>query len=184
VDNLVIKPKNLEAEEQVSKGYSYYENQNYETAINGDSVEFLGFASIADEYFYTEVGNLASAYAGLSYFKLADYDKAIFYLDRFVLKDSYLYFTVQNTLGDCYAMKGETDKAISYFEDAKDSGNLLVDVATLMKLARAYESKGDYASALEQYKQIKSTYEGLMTGIIDLEEVDKYIENATLKNGK
>ena len=184
VDNFMIQPQSEEAAEQMALGQVYYAAGQYDKAINGDDIEFIGFASIADEYSITKSSNLAKAYAGLAYFKLADYDNAISYLEGFSASDNILQYTVKSTLGDSYAMKGETEKAISCYKKAAKSENILVVSSSLMKLGRAYESLGDYAKALDAYKELKSRCEGKITGITDIDEVDKYIENATQKNGK
>jgi tetratricopeptide (TPR) repeat protein len=165
-------------------GQFYYAAGQYEKAINGDSIEFIGFAAAADEYSITKSGNLAKAYAGLAYFKLADYDNSISFLKDFSASDNILQYTVKATLGDCYAMKGDTEEAISCYKKAAKSENILVVSSSLMKLGRAYESLGDYAKALDAYKELKSRCEGKITGITDIDEIDKFIENATLKNGK
>ena len=184
VDNFMIQPKSEEAAEQMALGQAYFAAGQYELAINGDSIEFIGFASAADEYSITKSGNLAKAYAGLAYFKLADYDNAISYLNGFSASDNILQYTVKSTLGDCYAMKGDTEKAISCYKKAAKSENILVASAALMKAGRAYESLNDFASAEATYKEIKARFEGKMTGITDIDEIDKYIESASLKNGK
>lgn len=183
-DNFMVQPKSEEAAEQMALGQIYYAAAQYEKAVNGDSIEFIGFAAAADEYSITKSGNLAKAYAGLSYFKLADYDNAISYLEGFSASDKILQYTVKSTLGDCYAMQGDAEKAISCYKKAAKAENILVVSSSLMKLGRAYESLGDYAKALDAYKELKSRCEGKITGITDIDEVDKYIENATLKNGK
>jgi tetratricopeptide (TPR) repeat protein len=184
VDNFMIQPKSAEAAEQMALGQFYYAAGQYEKAINGDSIEFIGFAAAADEYSITKSGNLAKAYAGLAYFKLADYDNAISFLKDFSASDNILQYTVKATLGDCYAMKGDTEEAISCYKKAAKSENILVVSSSLMKLGRAYESLGDYAKALDAYKELKSRCEGKITGITDIDEIDKFIENAALKNGK
>ena len=184
VDNFMIQPKSAEAAEQMALGQFYYAAGQYEKAINGDSIEFIGFAAAADEYSITKSGNLAKAYAGLAYFKLADYDNAISFLKDFSASDNILQYTVKATLGDCYAMKGDTEETISCYKKAAKSENILVVSSSLMKLGRAYESLGDYAKALDAYKELKSRCEGKITGITDIDEIDKFIENAALKNGK
>ena len=184
VDNFMVQPKSEEAAEQMALGQIYYAAGQYEKAINGDSIEFIGFASAADEYSITKSGNLAKAYAGLAYFKLADYDNAISYLEGFSASDNILQYTVKSTLGDCYAMQGDAEKAISCYNKAAKADNILVASAALMKAGRAYESLGDFASAEAAYKEIKTRFEGKMTGITDIDEIDKYIESASLKNGK
>lgn len=184
VDNFMIQPKSAEAAEQMALGQLYYAAGQYEKAINGDSIEFIGFAAAADEYSITKSGNLAKAYAGLAYYKLADYDNAISFLKDFSASDNILQYTVKATLGDCYAMKGDTEEAISCYKKAAKSENILVVSSSLMKLGRAYESLGDYAKALDAYKELKSRCEGKITGITDIDEIDKFIENAALKNGK
>ena len=75
-------------------------------------------------------------------------------------------------------------KAAKADKKAAKADNILVASAALMKAARAYESLGDFASAEAAYKEIKTRFEGKMTGITDIDEIDKYIESASLKNGK
>ena len=184
VDNFMIQPKSAEAAEQMALGQIYYAAAQYEKAVNGDSIEFIGFAAAADEYSITKSGNLAKAYAGLAYFKLADYDNAISFLKDFYASDNILQYTVKATLGDCYAMKGDTEEAISCYKKAAKSENILVVSSSLMKLGRAYESLGDYAKALDAYKELKSRCAVKITCITDIDEIDKFIENAALKNVK
>ena len=48
----------------------------FEEALNGDSIGYVGFIKIADQYSGTDAANLAKAYAGLCYAHLGKFDEA------------------------------------------------------------------------------------------------------------
>ena len=64
--HFIGEPKELKASEALFKGEQYFGNDNYETALKGDSLGYAGFLKIADEFSGTEAGNLANAYAGIA----------------------------------------------------------------------------------------------------------------------
>lgn len=184
VENLYIAPKEAEANEMMIAGQEYFQKGDYDTAINGDSISFDGFISIYENYKITKAGNLATAYAGLSYYKLGDYDNAIEYLEKFDGNDDVLKYTVCGTIGDCYAQKGDAQKAIDYFLKAAKADNILIKPVYKVKAGVAYESLGEYDKAIELYNEVKRDATSAQRGVPEVDEIDKYITAATLKNGK
>lgn len=184
IQNLYIVPKNNEADNLLAKGQVYFAAENYEVALKGDSVEFDGFLNLIDNYGITKSGKLANAYAGLSYYKLGDYDNAIKYLDNYSGKDEVLKYTVKGTIGDCYVQKGDTEKAIKYFLEAAESDNILVKPVYMVKAGVAYESLGKYDKALKLYEEVKANATSAQRGIPEVDDIDKYITSATINNGK
>ena len=174
--NLVQIPANQEAETLMVEGQLYFAGNQYKVALDGDSINYIGFVAIADEYANTPSGNLANAYAGLSYYKLGEFDNAIAYLSKYGGNDEIVGFSVVGTIGDCYVQKGEVEASLTYFEKAAKSENVMVATTYLLKLARAYESLNQNDKALETYKTIKSEYQGVLPGIADVDDVDKFIE--------
>ena len=174
--NLVQIPANQEAETLMVEGQLYFAGNQYKVALDGDSINYIGFVAIADEYASTPSGNLANAYAGLSYYKLGEFDNAIAYLSKYGGSDEIVGFSVVGTIGDCYVQKGEVEASLTYFEKAAKSENVMVATTYLLKLARAYESLNQNDKALETYKTIKSEYQGVLPGIADVDDVDKFIE--------
>lgn len=54
--NFVSEPKELKASEAIFKGEKYFGVDNYEAALNGDSLGFAGFVKLADEFSGTKAG--------------------------------------------------------------------------------------------------------------------------------
>lgn len=174
--NLYQIPTNQEAETLMIPSQNHFANGQYELAINGDSIDAIGFVAIADEYGNTPSGKLANAYAGLSYYKMGDFDAAITYLSKFSGADDALQYSIVGTIGDCYVQKGDTKAALSYLKDASESPNIMVAATYSLKLARAYQSIGDDANALATYKAVKDNYQGVLPGMTEVDDVDKFIE--------
>ncbi len=177
--NYYIAPKEKQAAEIISVGQKYFAQGKYEIVLTGDSVEFDGLVELTKKYGMTSSGNLAAAYAGLSYYKLGEYDNAIKFLDKTSIKDEVLAYTVFGTIGDAYVQKGETQKGIEYFLKASETNNPMVAPTYLLKAGKAYESLGRYDKALEMYELIKDQYTNQLTGFSPIEDIDKYIEKAT-----
>ena len=64
------------------KGQEYFEADAFEEALNGDSIGYVGFIKIADQYSGTDAANLAKAYAGLCYAHLGKFDEAVKALEK------------------------------------------------------------------------------------------------------
>ena len=50
-------PREEKASTALSKGQTYFNNEMFEQAVNGDGAGFVGFAKLADEYSGTKAGN-------------------------------------------------------------------------------------------------------------------------------
>ncbi len=171
IRNYYLKPKEIQAANEMYKAQSYFNTDSFKVALNGKLPEFIGFKEIVSEYGITSSGNLASAYAGICYFKLGEYDNAIKYLSQFDGKDENVSVTVTGLIGDSYVEKGETKKAINYFEKAGNADNKVLSPFYLKKVAIAYESLNQVEKALEIYNKIKEKYPQSS----EASEIDKYI---------
>lgn len=125
---LIVEPNENEAANELNQAQVYFKNaveaqvkpmkdSLYKLAINGGNGKF-GFVDIADQYSGTKSANLANYYAGMSYFKLSEYQKAIEYLDNFKSDDQILMPIAQGTIADAFQQIGQTDKALTYYEKA------------------------------------------------------------------
>jgi predicted negative regulator of RcsB-dependent stress response len=173
---LIEVPANNEAAEMMVKGQEYFMTNQYKEAVEGDSIEYIGFVAIAEEYSNTPSGDLANAYAGISYYRLGEYDKAMTYLMEYDGDSEELKATTKGTIGDCYVQKGDMENAIKSFQEAAECENSAVAVIYLFKLARVYESLNQNDKALEIYRQIKADYKGIVEGNADVDNIDKFIE--------
>lgn len=170
-----ILPKEKEAEAAIFPGERYLSEQNYEVALNGDSIGYVGFLSVVDEYGCTPSGNLAKAYSGICYYHLGDYKNALDQLKAYKGKDQLVAATVSGLIGDCYVDSGDTKKAIDYFEKAvKKADSSTIGSIYLKKAGLANESLGNYKAALEKYNTIKNKYPESQ----EAAGIEKYIERA------
>ena len=173
VSTYVVKPREQKAAEALFAGERYFQNGDYETAINGDQYEYAGFEAVADQYGCTKAGKLAKVYAGLSFAHLGRYEEAIPMLESFKGKDAMVAPSVLAALGNCYAQVGDEAKAASTLVKAAQlADNNLLSPAYLIQAGQIYEKLGKNADALKVYQEVKNKYYGSMQSM----DIDRYIE--------
>ena len=176
--NFVSEPKELKASEAIFKGEQYFGADNYETALNGDSLGFAGFIKLADEFSGTKAGNLANAYAGICYAQLGKYEDAEKYLSKFDGDDQLVAPAVLGTMGNCYAQMGQLDKAAAtLIKAAKRANSLSLSPIYLIQAGQILEKQGKNAEAVEAYKTVKKDYANSYQAM----DIDKYIERVSIK---
>ncbi len=174
--NLYLAPKQLEASAALFKGEQYFARDSFQLALNGNGADFAGFEAIIDQYGGTKAGNLAKAYAGICYFNLGEYEKALELLKSFSASDQMISPAIVGKIGDCYVNMGNTQEGISYFEKAAQAAdNNVISPVYLKKAGIAYESLQQYDKAVNAYKTIKEKYYGSM----EASDIDKYIARAS-----
>lgn len=174
LNNYVFKPKAIEANNENAKAVVYFQNGDFEKALNGDDAECIGFEEIANSYRLYRPGKLAALYAGICYYQLGDYDQAAKYLKRFNAKDVNIGPAANQLLGDAYVELAEYGKAVRAFEAAAASGNDLIAPMSLKKAGLVYLEMGDKRSAKHAFEQIKRDYATSQ----EASDIDKYIELA------
>ena len=173
---IIIDPKNREALAEMFIAEKYFEDESYETALNGDG-QYLGFIDIINDYGNTKAGNLANYYAGISYLNLGDNENAIEYLSNFKSKDEIIYSISLGSLGDAYINLNQIEKGISYYQKAaKNSNNKFTSPIYLKKAAIAYENIGNFDEALSNYTKIKDEFNNSE----EAADIDKYISRTKL----
>lgn len=153
-----LVPKEQEASTQIFVAERYFEQDSLNLALNGDG-QYPGFVQISEDYGMTKTGNLANYYAGVSYLKLGDYEKALDYLNDFNGEGDIVEAWAVGKKGDVYMEMGETDKAVDYYEKA--AGLIENEFSTphfLMKAGMTYELLSQKENALELYKKIQTDY--------------------------
>ena len=169
----IIKPREQKAAEALFAGEKYFQNGDYETALNGDQYDFAGFEAVAADHKGTKAANLAKAYAGISLAKLGRYEEAIPMLKGFKGNDVMVAPSVLAALGNCYAQVGEeAQAAATLVKAAQKADNNLLSPAYLIQAGQIYEKLGKKADALKAYTEIKTKYYGSMQAM----DIDKYIE--------
>ena len=175
--NKHIEAKNDEAATKIAKGQEYFAQGNFDQALNGDNAGYPGFVKIASQYSSTKTGNVANLYAGLAYYYKADYDKAIKYLEEFDTQDdAFISNNAIAALGNCYAKKGNVDKAVSLLKDAAErADNPIVSPYCLVQAGELLESQNKTDEALKLYQEVKTKYPE--SG--EAQTIEKYIQRAT-----
>lgn len=179
----IIEPTEKEAANELAFPRKHF-NQANTVSIGVDSLLNLGlegadgkygFTDIATTYSGTKAGNLANYYAGLSYLKMKQYDKAIEYLSKFSSDDELLGPTAIGAVGDAFADINQSSDALKYYEDAanKKSNDFTTPLFLFKAGITAMELK-DYNKALTLFKKIKSDYPTSYQG----GKVDQYISSA------
>ena len=175
--NLYAEPREEKAQAALFKGKEYFEQDAYEQALNGDSIGFVGFLKVADDFSGTKAANLAKAYAGICYAQLGKYEEAVKMLDSFNGKDQMVAPAILGAAGNCYAQLGQLDKAASTLMSAADKAdNNTLSPIFLMQAGEILVKQGKYDDAVDAYTKIKDKYFQSYQAM----DIDKYIEQAKL----
>jgi tetratricopeptide (TPR) repeat protein len=173
---IYLTKRSDEAQSQMYQAQRYLEMDSINLALNGDG-NYLGFIDIAQEYKYTNAGNLARYGAGICYLHLGNYEEAIDYLNKYSKKDKVIGSIAIGATGDAYVELGNLEKGISkYLEAAEYADNSFNTPLFLMKAAELYELNGKYPDALKLYERIKDEYPTSTEG----SSIEKYIARVKL----
>jgi predicted negative regulator of RcsB-dependent stress response len=184
--SFISSPREEKASTAIARGQEYFNSEQFDIALNGDSAGYVGFVKIATDYSSTKAGNLAKLYAGLSYAQLGKWQDAVKYLEDYSpAKDAIVSPAAIQALGNAYAHVGQVDKAISKLKDAaskadakaKDGVNNSLSPTFLLQAAQLLESQKKQDEALKIYQDIKKKYTNSM--LVQSNEINKYIERTT-----
>jgi tetratricopeptide (TPR) repeat protein len=175
--NLYLKPKNEKAQAAIYKGERYFQNQQDSLALFGNGNDYIGFEEVMNQFGGTKTADLAKAYAGISYSRLGDNEKALDYLTKFKGGDKLITPAVTGAIGDVHMNLGNSDKAVNHFlKAAKAADDNMLSPIYYKKAGLAYIHAQNFDKAIETFEKIKNTYINSPEG----QEADKYIEQAKL----
>lgn len=175
--NLYLKPKNEKAQAAIFKGERYFQNRQDSLALFGDGNDYIGFEEVMNQYGGTKTADLARAYAGISYSRLGDNEKALNYLEKFKGGDKLITPAVSGAVGDVYMNLGQSDKAAAIFMKAAiNADDNMLSPIYYQKAGFAYLHAQMYDKAIETFEMLKKRYMNSPEG----QEADKYIEEAKL----
>ena len=176
--HFISEPNEKKASEALFRGEQYFMADNYEFALNGDSLGYEGFVKVANEFGGTDAGKLANAYAGICYAQLGQYENAVKFLDKFSANDQLVTPALMATMGNCYAQLGQLDKAAATLVKAADKANShALSPIYLIQAGLIYEKLGKNSEAINAYQTIKNKYFNSYQSM----DIDKYIERASVK---
>ncbi|MBQ7553423.1 MAG: tetratricopeptide repeat protein [Bacteroidaceae bacterium] len=181
-NNLYKAPREKKAYAALFKGEQYFENDQFDLAINGDSIGFSGLLKVADEFSGTKAANLANAYAGLSYAHLGMNEEALKLLDKFSADDEMIAPAIKGAMGNCYVELGNISKAISLLQAAaKEADNNTLSPIFLQQAGELLVKEGKYDEAITAYQTIKDKYFRSYQSM----DIDRFLQEAQLlKNNK
>jgi tetratricopeptide (TPR) repeat protein len=173
---MYLSRRNDEAQSQMYQAERYLEMDSINLALNGDG-NYLGFLDIAQDYKFTNAGNLARYSSGICYLHAGQYEDAINMLEKYKKKDKVIGSLAIGAEGDAYVELGDTEKGIAkYIEAANFGSNSFNTPLFLMKAGELYELENNYAEALKLYQRIQDGYPESTEGLA----IEKYIARAKL----
>jgi len=169
---LYQKPLEAKAADAMYVAEKYFANDSSELVLKGDGTS-KGVLYIIKEFSGTKAANLAKYYAGMSYYRLKDYNKAIEYLKDFSTNAKQVQAVAYGSIGDAYSELKKNDEAIEYYKKAGTHfpEDEAISSEYLFRAASFLELNGKNDAALEIYKQIKQVYPKSEKGF----SIDKYI---------
>ncbi len=175
--HLYAEPREEKAQAALFKGQQLFEQDAFEQALNGDSIGYIGFIKVIDQFGGTKAANLAKAYAGICYQSLGNYDQALKFLTDFDGDDQMVAPAILGATGNCYAQLGQLDKASSTLLKAADKAdNNTLSPIFLLQAGEILVKQGKYDDAVKAYTTIKDKYFQSYQAM----DIDKYIEQAQL----
>jgi len=169
---LYQNPREATAADAMYTAERYFAMDSSNLVLNGDGSR-KGVLYIIKQFGGTNAANLSKYYAGISYYRLNDFNKSIEYLKDFSTSSRQVQTIAYGTLGDAYSELKKNEDAISYYkkaggyfpEDDAISSEYLYRAAALLEL----NGKADEAVAI--YKEIQTKYPKSEKGF----NADKYI---------
>lgn len=170
----ILDPREQEAGAEMFMAETYFNDQEYELALEGDG-NYPGFLDIISDYRLTKSANLARYYAGLSLLKLGEYEEAIDHLRRFRGRDQILGAMAYGAIGDAFLELGDKGNASRYYRRAyRFKPNNFTTPLFLFKAGLLFELKEEYGEALRLYRRIASEYKDSAEG----RDIERYIARA------
>ena len=169
-----VKPRNLEAAENMAVAEQLFRSGDYEKALNGQG-QSAGFLQIMDEFTCTPSANLARLYAGLCYAHLGKYQEAVDYLEDYSdCGDDMISNAAMGALGNCYAELGQADKAAATLVKAAErADNNTLSPIYYIQAGQLFESLKQNDQARECYEKVKKNYPSSPQA----QEIEKFIEH-------
>lgn len=170
----ILAPRESEAKAEMFRAESYFANEEYEMALEGDGT-YPGFLDIIADYRMTRAANLANYYLGVIYLNQGEYDLAIDHLKRFRGRDQILGAMAYGAIADAYLELDDMQQASRYYRKAyRFKPNDFSTPVFLFKSGLLFQEMGEYKEALALYERIKNEY----PNSTEARNIDRYIARA------
>lgn len=173
-----LAPREREARAEMFMAERYFEQDNFQMALEGDG-QYLGFLDIISDFRFTRASNLARYYAGISFLRLGEFDQAIDQLNSFRARDQILGAMAYGAKADAYVELGNNQQAARYYRKAYNyKPNDFTTPVFLFKAGLLYEQMGEYSEALNLYERIRTEYPNSN----EARNIERYIGRVTALN--
>ena len=182
--NYVVAPKDIKSVEALYMAeHNLLDNEDYETAINGDGAT-KGLEALAKSSYAG--GEIAKYDLGVAYLNNGQYAEAIKTLKNVTFKDALLGTEVYGMIGDAYLESGDVNNALKYYTKAyKNRDNEITTPLFMMKAAQCLEIEGTEKNDKGAFEKAASIYEKLIKDYPysdQKNDAEKYL--AIVKKGK
>lgn len=169
---LYQKPREVKAADAMFTAENYFFQDSSNLVLNGDATN-KGVLYIIKNFSGTKAANLAKYYAGVSYFKIGDFNKSIEFLKDFSTDATQVQAIAYGTLGDAYSELKKNSEALDYYKKAAahTPEDEVISAEYLYRAAQLQETLGKTDEAVAIYKDIKAKYPKTEIGL----NVDKFI---------
>ena len=177
-NEFIKKPNEEKAADAIYKAQHYFAIDSSNLVLNGDGTS-KGVLYVIKTYGGTKEANLAHYYAGISYLKLGDFNKAVEHLKDFSTDAKQIQMAAYGALGDAYAELNKKDDALTYYKKAGSTfeKDEFSSAEYLFRAALLSETLGKKSEALDLYKEIKAKYPKTDKGT----QADKYIYRLSIE---
>lgn len=168
------RTNNEKAANEFAKVFSYYDNGQYQLAINGVPEKSVrGLSAIVADYGSTQYGNIAQFYLANSYYNTGEIDKALVAFEDVSLDAEILEASRIAGIAACYEAQGNHAEAAKYFEKAgRFDSNDPNTAEYLANAARNYAKSGKKEQAIDLYKLIKKEHSSSAVA----RDVERYLD--------
>ncbi len=159
--NYYKEPLEKEAAEQMWQAQFQFEQDSFNLALNNPGGGYDGFLGIIENYPGTRAANLSKYYAGVSYLRLGNYDKALEYLEDYDPHTPVMKTMKYGVMGDVLSEQDQLEQASKYYkkayEAAWDHSDFLA-AYYLLKYGELQEELGNKEEAHRAYTEIKKYF--------------------------
>ena len=169
---LYQNPRETKAADAMYTAEKYFAIDSSNLVLNGDGAS-KGVLYVIKQFSGTPSANLAKYYAGISYYRLNDFNKSIEYLKDFSTSSKQVQAIAYGTIGDAYSELKKNDEAINYYKKAGSHfpEDDAISSEYLFRAASLLEITGKEDEAVTIFKDIKSKYPKSEKGF----NADRYI---------
>jgi TolA-binding protein len=173
----IVKPKEEKAAEVIYKAQQYFQQDSAKLVLEGDG-NSKGVLYIISNYGGTKAASLAHYYAGVSYLKLGNFNKAIEHLKDFKTDAKQIQAAAYGVLGDAYAEAGKNDDAVDNYKKAGSTfeSDEALSAEYLFRAALLSTTLKKDKEALDLFKSLKEKFPKTEKA----QQADKYINKISV----